>query len=100
MAPAFAPKDWMTGPDDGQLWIIDMVAPYGSVEMVRSTKSGLTFIIRASAGILSARTGEQPYWTHLVQRDGALGEVSGDPTGGDSVGSAQSVDRNLRVAAG
>ena len=29
----------MTGPDDGQLWIIDMVAPYGGVsEMVRSTK--------------------------------------------------------------
>jgi len=26
--------------------------------------------------------------------------MSGDPTGGDSVGSAQSVDRNLRVAAG
>lgn len=36
---ALQPEDWMTGPDDGQLWIIDMVAPYGGVgEMVRSTK--------------------------------------------------------------
>lgn len=34
------PEDWTTGPDDGQLWIIDMVAPYGGVrEMVRSTKA-------------------------------------------------------------
>ena len=37
--PVLQPEDWMTGPDDGQLWIIDMVAPYGGVsEMVRSTK--------------------------------------------------------------
>lgn len=31
--------DWETRPTDGQLWIIDMVAPYGGVsEIVRSTK--------------------------------------------------------------
>ena len=36
------PEDWMTGPDDGQLWIIDMVAAYGGVkEMVRSTKASI-----------------------------------------------------------
>ena len=33
------PMDWMTAPEEGQLWIIDMVAPFGGVrEMVRSTK--------------------------------------------------------------
>lgn len=33
------PQDWKTEPIDGNLWIIDMVAPFGGVlEMARSTK--------------------------------------------------------------
>lgn len=32
-------EDWTTGPSDGNLWIIDMVAPFGGVrEMARTTK--------------------------------------------------------------
>lgn len=32
-------EDWLTAPTEGQLWIIDMVAPFGGVhEMVRTTK--------------------------------------------------------------
>ena len=32
-------QDWITAPEEGQLWIIDMVAPFGGVsEMVRNTK--------------------------------------------------------------
>ena len=32
-------EDWITAPTEGQLWIIDMVAPFGGVhEMVRTTK--------------------------------------------------------------
>tara|TARA_E500000318_G_C3520920_1_gene196348 strand:+ start:306 stop:761 length:456 start_codon:yes stop_codon:yes gene_type:complete len=27
-------EDWMTEPDDGQLWLIDFVAPYGGVDMI------------------------------------------------------------------
>lgn len=33
------PEDWTTQPEDGNLWIIDWVAPHGGVmEMARSTK--------------------------------------------------------------
>ncbi len=32
-------EDWIRAPTEGQLWIIDMVAPFGGVrEMVRTTK--------------------------------------------------------------
>ena len=76
----------MTGPDDGQLWIIDMVAPHGGVsEMVRSTKkwSDIHYQGQTAKHFLGVVEG-QPYWTHLVQRHGAL-EVAmgGDPSGND-----------------
>lgn len=42
------PMDWTTAPEEGQLWIIDMVAPFGGVaEMVRSTGKWFNFHYKA-----------------------------------------------------
>lgn len=42
------PMDWTTAPEEGQLWIIDMVAPFGGVrEMVRSTGKWFNYHYKA-----------------------------------------------------